>query len=75
MIVRGNARDTQYAITAMGGDPSEDEAAAIVAAIAAYLSNSVDTPRREPSRWALAGRREAHAAPWRRDIMTRGWSR
>jgi hypothetical protein len=43
--------------------PDDDEAAAIIAALAAYLAEQrrpVAAPARQPSRWALAGRLASH---------------
>jgi hypothetical protein len=43
--------------------PDDDEAAAIIAALAAYLAEQrrpVPAPARTPARWALAGRLASH---------------
>lgn len=43
--------------------PDDDEAAAIIAALTAYLAEQrrpAPAPARQPSRWALAGRLASH---------------
>jgi hypothetical protein len=55
-------------------DPDEDEAAAILAALAACLDDQPIEPMPEPSdRWSRAGRREAQAGLANRPPFERGW--
>ncbi|HZS93780.1 MAG TPA: hypothetical protein VFA78_03215 [Chloroflexota bacterium] len=62
-------------MTIVGG-PNPDEAAAILAAIAAYLRDESETePSPAVSPWTLAGRREAQGLAVDRRALRAGWGR
>jgi hypothetical protein len=58
----------------MPSDAGDDEAAAVMAAVVAFLeADADDAPAPMPNTWGAAGRREAQSRPVEHGSLQSGW--